>query len=153
MITTENPDKIRGTKISDKYDENFEVYTEDAGYAEPNGDDIVDLYFHVICIELMYYSNNTYKKNTMGTDALGGRVLRLTVSYDEATNILWDLGYELYSHNSLDIYSDCLYSKKDEIFCHKCIYLGIFTREIWTKKESIKPFRFERCEISEQTEK
>lgn len=149
MYTTENADETRGTQIVDKYEENFEVYTEELDFETIKDDDIADLYFHDNCVEVIYYTNNAYKPNTMDTSALRGRTLRITLTYKEARNILLDLGYEFYANRSLEMYSDCLYSEKNNDN-FKRMYLGELIREIWTKKENIKPFRFERCAIPEK---
>lgn len=142
-------DDNKGTKILDKYNENLEIYEEDT-YERIKDDAIVDLYFHDNCIELMYYTNNTYAPFTVGVDALNGTSLRISVSYSHAKDILEDLKYEFYAEKMSEIYSDCLYSKKEDDDYLKRLCLGTFIRQIWTKKDGIKPFRFERCAIPEE---
>ena len=124
--------------------QNFEVYVEEAVYKIKNSD-IVDLYIHDNCIELLYYTNNTYSKDSMGIDALCGISLRITAEYEVALMILEDLGYELYAKDDMKIITDCLYSSIEDKDYLKRIYLGDCIREIWTQKEDIKPFRFEDC--------
>lgn len=146
---TIDDEKNKGTQIFDRYNENLEIYEEEA-YDMIQDNAIVDLYFHYNCIELMYYTNNTYEKFTVGVDALDGISLRISVSYSRAKDILDDLGYEFYAEKMSDIRSDCLYSEREDVDYLKPLYLGTFIRQIWTKKEGIKPFRFERCAIPEE---
>lgn len=134
---------------SERFQGNFEIYTEDS-YEEIKGNYMVDLYMHDDCIEVFYYTNNTYQKSTMDTNALSGISLRLTTEYNEALEILKDLGYVLYARDSQVLYTDCLYStKKAKEDYFKRIFLGECIREIWTKKEDIKPFRFSDYGIEE----
>ena len=133
---------------SERFQQNFEVYCEDSSYEIKNSD-IVDLYMHDDCIELIYYSDNSNRKSSMGIDALCGISLRISTEYSDALKILEDLGYELYAHDSSDIITDCLYPTKEDKDYLKRIYVGSLIREIWTKKEDIKPFRFKDCELKE----
>lgn len=128
---------------SERFQGNFEIYTEDS-YEEIKGDRTVDLYMHDDCIEVFYYTNNSYKKSTMGTNALVGISLRLTTEYNTALEILKDLGYVLYARDSQYIYTDCLYStKKGKDDYLKRAFLGEFIREIWVRENGMKQFSFD----------
>lgn len=148
FIYNEGKEKYYLSSESEYSKQNFEVYVEESIYKIKNSD-IVDLYMHDNCIELFYYSNNTNPKDSMGIDALCGISLRITTEYEDALMILEDLGYELYAKDDMEIITDCLYSSINDKDYLKRIFLGECIREIWTKKENIKPFRFDDCVLEE----
>lgn len=101
--------------------------------------DIVDMMLWDDCIELLAYPQNSNADKSLFIDDWlskdGINCVRFSINYYDAKRILLFLGYELYHEDIREIYIEPL---REPFTLAPC---SVF-REIWTKKENIKSFRF-----------
>lgn len=107
---------------SERFQQNFEVYCEDSSYEIKNSD-IVDLYMHDNCIELIYYSDNSNRKSSMGIDALCGISLRISNEYNYARIYIGNIFVKLniYTQYSTIFSSFCSWSGMGMFDANGCL--------------------------------
>lgn len=127
----------------------FKIYEDDDSDYDIKASDKVRLYFQTDCVEVFYFSEEQRDFIDDETKIFCELPLIIVSTYMTAQRILNDLGYERYAKKSAIIHMTCRYSDDIRYLYTNQLYLGEYTREIWTKKADIKPFRFNKSDMCE----